>query len=249
MRIAFISDIHGNFESLTAVLSKIKTDSPDLIVCLGDTAAMGPKPSEVLDTLQDQNCLCILGNHDEELLGEQPVVDPKTPPAIVEWVNWSFTKLSSRNKAFLNTFSSTFQLDIGSSGKLLCCHGTPSSNVDSIFPSTSEESLGVILADVPTRWIAFGHTHLQTFRRHKQYTLFNPGSVGAPLERLPFKGNAVYMPWVEYAILTVSVKEINLNLHRMNVELDAILKSVKSSTFPLADVWLDSWYQGALAMQ
>lgn len=244
MQITFISDIHGNLVSLDTVLAKIRHEAPDLIVCLGDTAAMGPNPDEVLDRLQGLKCLCILGNHDEELLGEELILDPNTPPAIAEWINFCAASLTPRHIDFLRSFSTTFQLDLGSAGKLLCCHGTHRSNMEAIFPSISEESLAEILGDVPTKWIAFGHTHLQTFRRHKQYTLFNPGSIGAPLEMLPFKGNAVYMPWAEYATLFVQGKEIEVKLHRVDIDMDEIIHSVRSSALPQPEIWIDSWLQG-----
>jgi len=244
MQIAFISDIHGNLLSLELVLTKIQRESPDSIICLGDTAAMGPNPNEVLDRLRDLNCLCILGNHDEELIGDELKLDPNTPTPIVEWIRFCADSLTPRNKEFLRTFSASFQIDLGMAGKLLCCHGSHRSNMEPIFPSISEESLDEILADVPTRWIAFGHTHLQTYRRHKNYTLFNPGSIGAPLEMLPFTGNAVYMPWAEYAILSVKDKGIEIKFHRVHVDIDEIIQSVKSTSLPQPDVWIDSWLQG-----
>ncbi len=52
MRVALISDIHGNRVALETVLAAIERDAPDQIVCLGDVAAMGPDPGGTLDLLR-----------------------------------------------------------------------------------------------------------------------------------------------------------------------------------------------------
>src|SRR3954468_20883448 len=65
MRIALISDVHGSELALNAVLADIARTGVDQIVCLGDTATLGPRPREVLERLAELRCICILGNHDE----------------------------------------------------------------------------------------------------------------------------------------------------------------------------------------
>lgn len=57
MKIAIISDIHGNATALDAVLSDIKNAVVDKIVCLGDALTLGPSPRETLETLRHLNCL------------------------------------------------------------------------------------------------------------------------------------------------------------------------------------------------
>ena len=68
MRVALISDIHGNSVSLEAVLADIERENVDQIICLGDISTLGPKPVEVMDRIRDLGCECILGNHDFFLL-------------------------------------------------------------------------------------------------------------------------------------------------------------------------------------
>lgn len=70
MRIAIISDIHGNLTALQAVLADIKLQKVDDIICLGDIVTLGPQPKEVLNALKELNCVIIKGNHDAA------VVDP-----------------------------------------------------------------------------------------------------------------------------------------------------------------------------
>ncbi|MDR6552204.1 metallophosphoesterase family protein [Paenibacillus qinlingensis] len=70
-RIAVISDIHGNFEALLAVIEDIKKFNVDEIICLGDIIGYGPNPNECLELLLSRsNIKLILGNHESMLIGE-----------------------------------------------------------------------------------------------------------------------------------------------------------------------------------
>ncbi len=64
MRIALISDIHGNLESLDAVLADIDRQQIDKVYCLGDVVGYGPNPGECLDRIMHCD-LCLLGDWDE----------------------------------------------------------------------------------------------------------------------------------------------------------------------------------------
>ena len=64
MKLAIVSDIHGNLEALQAVLADIETQHVDRIYCMGDVVGYGPNPRECVDQVM-QFDLCILGNHDQ----------------------------------------------------------------------------------------------------------------------------------------------------------------------------------------
>jgi predicted phosphodiesterase len=64
-KIAIISDIHGNLQSLEAIIKDIKNKNIDEVVCLGDTIAIGPNPKECLEMIFEENMKIILGNHEE----------------------------------------------------------------------------------------------------------------------------------------------------------------------------------------
>ncbi|MEO6600819.1 MAG: metallophosphoesterase family protein, partial [Polyangiaceae bacterium] len=68
MRVALISDLHGNELAFNAVLADIARQGVDQIICLGDVATLGPRPRDVLGRLAELRCVCILGNHDEFML-------------------------------------------------------------------------------------------------------------------------------------------------------------------------------------
>jgi hypothetical protein len=75
MRVAVISDVHGNRHALDAVLSEIEAESVDAVWCLGDTVGYGPQPNECCRLVQAHADLCLVGNHDLVALGELSVSD------------------------------------------------------------------------------------------------------------------------------------------------------------------------------
>jgi predicted phosphodiesterase len=64
MRIALLADIHGNLSALEAVLAALQAEAVDQLICLGDVAAVGPQPHEVIGRLRDVGCPAVKGNTD-----------------------------------------------------------------------------------------------------------------------------------------------------------------------------------------
>jgi len=64
MRIAILSDIHGNLEALEQVLEDLDRQRPDSVVCLGDNVGYGPNPEEVLNIVRERRMPCVMGNHE-----------------------------------------------------------------------------------------------------------------------------------------------------------------------------------------
>jgi len=79
---AIISDIHGNFEALTAVLEDIHGLGLKEIYCLGDVIGYGPDPIKCLDTVMDRCAVTILGNHDQAVLFDPDGFNPVALRAI-----------------------------------------------------------------------------------------------------------------------------------------------------------------------
>ena len=88
MRIAVISDMHANEAALKSVLKDIELHGADQIICLGDVTTLGPRPVSVLETLQDLNCHCILGNHDAFMIDPESIHSYTENPVVVEAVSW-----------------------------------------------------------------------------------------------------------------------------------------------------------------
>lgn len=242
MRIALISDIHGNLVSLEAVLADIQQAEVDRIICLGDVIMYGPQPREVMRRLAALECPCIMGNHDLDLLnpslghGNRDVL-----PWEEELVVWCADQLSAADFDFLRSFQPSLEIPLAADTGLLCFHGSPKSNMDQILATTPPEELDHMLADLPAVALAGGHTHVQMLRQHKGKLVINPGSVGCPLEQMPFEGMPRYLPWAEYAIVNWIDGSLSIDLRRVFFDLDATKQAALKSNMPDAAAWVDLW--------
>ena len=80
MRLAIISDIHGNMEALTEVLSDIDARGIDQIINLGDNIGYGPESDAVIDLMLHRNIPSLLGNHELAVM-EPDLLDSFNPAA------------------------------------------------------------------------------------------------------------------------------------------------------------------------
>jgi diadenosine tetraphosphatase ApaH/serine/threonine PP2A family protein phosphatase len=100
MRVAVISDVHGNRHALDAVLAEIGEESVDAVWCLGDTVGYGPQPNECCRLVAEHADLCLVGNHDLVALGELTASDFNDEAAAA--AAWTSEALTEESRAFLH---------------------------------------------------------------------------------------------------------------------------------------------------
>ena len=183
MRIAIISDIHGNLEALKATLQDIKKRNIDKIICLGDTIAKGVHPSECIKLIRE-NCEIVLqGNCDAHFskehnnIGEMPEQEQKR-------ITWNQSLITKEDRKYL--LNLPFCYEFYMSGSLVrLFHATPIVNnkaiinVDNIETKyqmflPSENTCTQKVADV----VIYGHIHHPYMDKIYNKTLINVGSVG-----------------------------------------------------------------------
>jgi predicted phosphodiesterase len=222
MRIALVSDIHGNQLALEAVLRDVRAQGVEQVACLGDTATLGPQPLEVLHMLQDLGCPCIMGNHDEFLLQPELVATYTKAEVITEAIAWCREQLGPRELAFLASFKATAELPLDGEHSLFLFHGSPDSHTYDLLATTPEAELDEALAGRKAAVMAGGHTHIQMLRQHRGSLLLNPGSVGMPFERYVAGARPVIMPYAEYAVVSAAHGRIAVDLRRVQLEKSAL---------------------------
>jgi predicted phosphodiesterase len=99
MRVAVISDVHGNYHALETVLREIDAERVDAIWCLGDTVGYGPMPNECCAAVEERADVCLVGNHDLVVLGELSVADFNDEAAASAL--WTADVLTPQSRAFL----------------------------------------------------------------------------------------------------------------------------------------------------
>ncbi len=233
MRIALISDLHGNLLALEAVLEDIARTGADRIVCLGDAATLGPSPHEVLARLREIGCACVLGNHDAFMLDPGLIRTYTEAPIIVASVDWCRAQLRPDEFAFIRTFQPTIDVPLDGGASLLLYHGTPRSHMEDLVATTPPERVDEMLAGRRATVLAGGHTHVQMLRQHRGLLLVNPGSVGQPFEEYAAGGPPKVMAHAEYATVEARHGGVDVRLRRVALDRRALRDAAAGSDCPL----------------
>lgn len=189
MRVAVLSDIHGNVQALESVMKDVKENHCEKVFCLGDLAMAGPQPVDIIDFVKEQNnWVVIQGNTDkmiadfsEELLENVKNSFPVMGNALADDV----VVIKEEQKSFLAELPPKMELVL-EGVKVLLVHGSPRRNNEDILPdmplSVIEEMLECTDADL----IFCGHTHVPAgYQTNKKQTVVNVGSVGRPMTPEP----------------------------------------------------------------
>lgn len=238
MKIALISDIHGNHVALTAVLHDLERHQPHKLICLGDIATIGPQPKEVMATLQTLDCTFIQGNHDAALLKPEKALAYNIHPALHANLAWVVSELAPADITFLQSFLPTYELDLGADKTMLCFHATPQNNIDNIIHTTPTDLVDSYLQGTNADVMVGGHSHIQMLRKHHGRLLINPGSVGNSFTEPPPDEFPRLSPWAEYAIIEYQKGAINIHFHRLPMDVEAVYDAARTSKMPNTDWWL-----------
>lgn len=245
MRVALISDIHGNTVALDAVLNDMSPDRPDVILCLGDIAAGGPDPGGAVDRIAELGCIAVQGNTDAGMVDmpawwRDPASIGVPAPALpgLEVSVWSAGQLSHEQRDNLGALPGIALVEFGNAGEILAFHGSPRSADEIITATTPAEELDAMLDGATASLLVGGHTHVPLVRRHGYQTLLNPGSVGMPFAEYGYAGGVAVLPHAAYAMATTASGEVNIELRQVSVDGTALMARLADSGMPHAEWWL-----------
>ena len=242
MRIGLLSDIHGNFTALAAVLENMNEHPVDALICLGDVVTIGPQPKQVLERLQELDCTFIMGNHDSALLDLTKISHYQIAANLTKTVEWCAQKLEPGDMDFLRSFKPYFEMPLGNHLSLLCYHGSPRSNTDQVLATTPAQELDRLFEGHNHPLLAGGHTHIQMLRQHESRLIINPGSVGSSFKAAARPGIApVLLPWAEYGIIELMDGTLRVDLRRVPFDMNEFTRTVKESDLPAREIWLDMY--------
>lgn len=243
MRIALISDIHGNCIALDAALADISRQRIDQIVCLGDVIFNGPQPKQVVERLIELGCPVVMGNTDCFFV-DPPASNPKDTEdrIFLDIIQYGLDVLSANHRAFIKAFQPRIEIPLDAENALLAFHGSPNSNRDVILPTTPEAELAMMLFGHQASLMAGGHTHTPMLRRYIDTLLINPGSIGLPFHPRPGqnKEKDVRPPWAEYAVITVD-PEPGVEFRRVRFDVGLLLERARTSGMPYYERWAAPW--------
>lgn len=191
--IALISDIHGNYEALKAILTLIDAMGITKIYCLGDVVGYYSQVNECCDELRQRKVSCVMGNHDWYMASG---TDCPRSKSVRDCMAYQRTIVTDRNRKWIETFPVTIN-EFGIS----MVHGGWQNPIDEYLEPSKEYFKGIL----GNKFVS-GHTHIQQICNYGEKVYCNPGSVGQPRDGdnraafATFDGEAFEMYRVEYDI-------------------------------------------------
>ena len=239
MRVAVISDMHGNDLAFESVEADIQRQKIDQLVCLGDAVQGGPQPAEVVGRLRRLDCPVVMGNADAWLISGVETADEgfsaERLKKMEEIRNWSLSQLTEDDIEFISNFHPTVTIHLEDGLDLLCFHGSPTSFDDIILPTAPEEEFQKFLSPYMGQILTGGHTHAQQIRRMGDLFFFNPGSVGFAYSHNQPDNKFRADPWAEYAILTAANGQVTLEFRRVPFNAKELIRIYRESGRPFAE--------------
>lgn len=178
MTTAFISDVHGNFEALKAVLSSIDDLGIEKIVCAGDVVGYYSQVNECCDELRARDVRTVMGNHDWYMAGGWCI----RSKSVNDCLEYQRRIISPVNLEWVRSLPIQVTVD-----GVRVVHGGWSDPLDE-YLDPDDDYFDHLDGDV----FVSGHSHVQTLRRFGEKVYCNPGSVGQPRDGDPRAGFAVF---------------------------------------------------------
>jgi putative phosphoesterase len=218
MRVAVVSDIHGNLTAFEAVLADIRLGAPDLVLHGGDLADGGSSPCEIVDRIRGLGWQGVMGNTDEMLVRPSALEDfasqSSAPPAL--WAVIRQIALATRSALGDERLEWLRELQrVMTQEEFALVHATPEDCWRAPAAEASDAELEGIYGPLGRPIVVFGHTHHPSIRSiaGNPKLLINTGSVG-----LPFDGD----PRASYLVLEGGTPLIRRVEYDVEKELKAL---------------------------
>ncbi len=230
MRLAVLSDIHGNIRALEAVLADAKASKADQFVFLGDLVVMGLDPQLCFDLLMEQKPIVLIkGNTDSYLenIKAFPVKNPHDAQ-ILKLLKYTSIRMHKKAKEQLSNLPSVDRHEI-EEVSILSCHGTPYDDTEGIAKDKPfSPALSKKLAEEKVELILHAHTHTPSDFHRDGIRFINPGAVG-----YSFDGDVR----ASYALVDVENGQIRCTHRRVDYDINRYIMEVEHALegFPLFD--------------
>ncbi len=227
MRIAIVSDIHGNLTAFEAVLADLRQTAPDLILHGGDLSQGGSRPAEIVDRIRDLGWQGVLGNSDEmlfrpeslEAFAGQSSAPPAMWDAIREMAQATREVLGEDRLGWLSGLPLS-----QARGPMALVHASPDSTWKSPGHEASDGELQSVFGRLGQPVVVYGHIHRPFIRSVAGMTVVNTGSVS-----LSYDGDRR----AAYLLLDNSTPAIR----RVEYDVEQELKALASCRLPYSD-WI-----------
>ena len=203
-RLAVISDIHGNYPALRAVLDDIDNNNVDEIICLGDVVGYYCQVNECIDLIRERGVLCLIGNHDYYMISGT-CCESKTVKMCIDYQS---TIIREDNLKWLKSLGPDYDTN-----EISFRHGGWSDAIEQRIKVFDFD----LVKDRSQKLFFSGHTHIQGIQKDElgEKVYCNPGSVGQPRDD---------DPRAAYAIVNA---DESIELRRVEYNIDEIVRQMK----------------------
>lgn len=220
MKIAAISDIHGNLYALMKVLEDIDEQKVDKIICLGDLVGYGPHPNEVIALIQRRGFSCLKGNYDASVVDGDFTFIRNTNINSFS-LPWHVNEVRASNKYFLDSLPTSLKFTFNNVN-FLFTHGSPNSITEYLFED--KENTATIMENLQEDVLVCAHTHIPAFKKFGNKHFINVGSVGKP---------KIGRPTPSYCIIDIDDNSnVNVTFRYVDYEYKRIVKDCTMLKFP-----------------
>jgi predicted phosphodiesterase len=209
MRVAIVSDIHGNRRAFEAVVADLRQVAPDVVVHGGDLAAGGAHPAEIIDQVRSLGWPGVRGNTDEmlwapERLAEYAAANPKIAPILAmvqETIPPTLASIGEERLGWLEGLPALY-----SQPGFSLVHASPDDCWRAPLPNASDSELQNTYASLRAPIVVYGHIHIPYTRRVQGMTVANTGSVSQSYDAdirasyLVIEGESITIRRVEYDV-------------------------------------------------
>lgn len=232
LQIAVFSDVHGNLPALEVVLNDIQQRGIDQKFCLGDLVDFAPWGNEVIERIKSLHIPCLMGNHDERIAFDLPVValskhsEEETNARFIA-IDHSKKYITEKNKKYLSELPFHLKLNYKIRKKhwnIQLVHSSLKSNDTYLYESEDDQVFTNLLHDSQADVVVMGHTHL-SFKKHFESKgwAINSGSIGRSKEE-----NRL----ASYVILTLDEEKITPEIIQLEYPMNEVLQKIKASEIP-----------------
>lgn len=220
MKIAVISDIHGNIYALMRALEDIEDNKVDTIICLGDLVGYGPHPNEVVSMIKRRNIICLKGNYDASVVdGSYTYIRENSINSFS--LPWAVDELRVANKFYLNSLPNSLTLQFEDK-KILFVHGSP--NAINEYMLEDADNTASIMENIKEDALVCAHTHIPSIKKFGNKLFINDGSIGKP---------KIGRPNPTYCIIDVEKDTpIKAEIKEVTYEVKRIIKDMTMLKFP-----------------
>ncbi len=232
MKVAVISDIHGNRQAFEATLEAVAASDAAELWCLGDLVGYGAEPDACVALAREHAAVCLAGNHDLAVAGELPLEEFSRGASLA--VQWTQEVIEPQNLAFLAALSPR-----GQEGQIGLFHASPR---DPVWEYVLSALLAELCLDEQQQRVCLiGHSHValsfvrregalatgEPQRAGKQLDittgewLLNPGSVGQPRDGDPRAG------W-----LLLDLDDLTASFMRTDYDVAAAAGAIRAARLP-----------------